>query len=449
MKDKRSTARGTAVNALLKVYEGGWANMAVNSAFKAASLNSRDAAFAAAVFYGTAERLATLDYILQPFIKKPVAKLDGEVRAVLETGTYQMLYMQVPVRAAVNESVGLIKAFGKTSASGMVNAVLRRVAQQWVAGETVQEPDFSSVKFATETERVCVTWSVSKAVAEAVMGALPNDYDAFFAASLGGSELCLRTNTLKTTQEKLKEEFVKQGARVHAGALPNSLYVGLSGAVAESPLYKSGLFHVQGEASQYACACLGARQGEKVLDLCAAPGGKSATIAQELGGGSGLTSCDIHPHRVELIKNSFERLGITGAKVLQNDASVYNKSLEGQDKVLCDVPCSGLGVLRQKPDMRYGSAEGYDELPPLQLKILANAGRYVKQGGIIVYSTCTIRKQENEDVVNEFLSLTNGKFRLIPPLAKPENTASSYDMMTILPQKTGLDGFFVATMECL
>ncbi|NLW79594.1 MAG: 16S rRNA (cytosine(967)-C(5))-methyltransferase RsmB [Ruminococcaceae bacterium] len=456
---KPNNARRAAVAALARLHKGGWPNMALNSALAAQSLDPRDKAFASALFLGAAERLFTLDWLLQPHLRKPIARLDVEVRAILEAGLYQLLWMRVPPSAAVNESVKLARAFGKSSAAGLVNAVLRKLAPQANAGEAAKNkpigPDFSTYTFKDETERVMVTWSVGEAVAKAVMAALPEAYDAYFAASFSTGELCLRTNTLKTTPAELAARLEAGGAAVRGGLLPETLYARLPGGVAEEPLFEAGLYHVQGEASQIACACLGPQPGDKVLDLCAAPGGKSATLAEMMQPpntttppGAGLTACDLRENRLPLITQAFARLGITGAQVLQNDGTVYNAALAGCQRVLCDVPCSSLGVLAGKPDLRTANGDNFDTLPEIQMKLLSTAARYVTMGGKLVYATCTIRAAENAGVVRRFLAETPG-FALVPPPVAPKGALLRDNMMTLLPHRTATDGFFVATMERL
>ncbi|MGD9559394.1 MAG: 16S rRNA (cytosine(967)-C(5))-methyltransferase RsmB [Oscillospiraceae bacterium] len=442
-------ARRAAVAALVRTHQGAWASQAIDSALASSALSGRDRAFAAALFFGTLERRATLDFLLAPRLARPVEKLDVEVRAILESGLYQMLWMRVPNSAAVNEAVKLARSFGKSSAAGFVNAVLRKSLSAIHRAGDAQRPagvDFSQFGFGDEAVRVQVTWSVSPAVAAAVMQALPGDYDAFFEASFSTGEVCLRTNTLKTTPAALEDALKKAGAVVRGGQVPGSLYARLAVPVAEDPLFQQGAYHVQGEASQLACACVNAKPGMNVLDVCAAPGGKSATLAQQMGGGAGLTACELHQHRLPLIAETFQRLGITGAAMLQQDATQPNETLAGQHAVLCDVPCSGLGVLATKPDLRTADGTGFLALPAIQMKCLATASRYVSKGGRLVYSTCTVRPQENEDVVRAFLAAAPG-FALLPPPFVPNGALLRDDMMTLLPHRTGMDGFFVATME--
>ncbi len=441
-----TNARYIAVKALVQMHRGEWANTALNTALATSILQPRDRAFAAAVFFGASERAATLDFLLQPLIKKPIAKLDVEVRAILQSGLYQGLYMSVPHSAAVNESVQLARAFGKSSATGLVNAVLRRAFSAVPLLEDGKGPNLSGYSFKNEAERVQVQWSVSLQVAKAVMQALPQQYNAFFAASFAGREVCLRVNTLRTTQQQLEDMLAQQQIATRAASLPNALYATMQGSVLSSQLFQDGLYHVQGEASQYVCANLQAQSGHKVLDICSAPGGKTATIAQDMGGALGVTACDISPTRLEKVAEVLQRLGLQQAQIICADAAEYNPQLVGQDRVLCDVPCSSLGVMAQKPDIRYNNGERFGALPQLQLQILKNASKYVKKGGRLVYSTCTIRSEENAQVVAEFLAQTP-EFRLKDLPFVPQGAVQHEGMVTILPQHTGMDGFFMATME--
>ncbi len=429
-------ARRAAAVALLRMHGGQYAAEALNAALKQETLSSRERAFASSLFLHTAEHLVTLDVLLLPFLRRPLAKLDVEVRAVLETGLCQMRYMQVPNRAAIHEAVDLTRGFGKSSAAGFVNAVLRKAATA----------DLPSEENQSETERVCTRYSVSPAVAEALMIALPHDYEAYLQASWATGGTSLRVNSLQIEREKLKERLILQGAEVENGPLKESLYVRLMGGVANDPLFEQGFYHVQDFASQYAAQAMGVKKGMRVLDLCAAPGGKSATMAEEMGGGSGLTVCDVNAVRLQRARSLFSTLGIEGALFLENDAAVYNENLTGQDAVLCDVPCSGLGVLASKPDLRYTEGTHFEALPPLQFSILTTAARYVRVGGRLVYATCTPLGRENAEVVRAFLAENSG-YRLVLPEDIPKNVCIEEKMLSFLPQNTHTSGFFVASME--
>ncbi len=491
-------ARRAAADALVRMHRGGYSHLAAKEALASPALSARDRAFAAAVFYGTAERLATLDYILTPFLtkgggqngrqkakKNPVEKLDPEVRAVLETALYQLHYMRVPASAAVNEAVKLARAYGKKSAAGMVNAVLRRAAG--VSPETLA--------FADEPTRVEVMGSFSPAVAACLMAEFPDEYNAFIEASFRQPKAHLRANTLRVSPAELAETLGRAGITAHAAQPEGCVEAQSLAGLAEGPLFEKGLYHVQGAASQFLCANVAEAaktaggQNARVLDLCAAPGGKSATIAEILNRsatdgicgtrvpvsncridpgdacGSGriaFTVCDVNPARLALAEKLFQRLGLSGGAAgpssgtgspvctfVVNDATVPTPAFAQEprfDAVLCDVPCSGLGVLAKKPDLRYLDGTGFDELTQIQLKILETAKNYVKTGGFLIYSTCTIRKAENEDVVRTFLRGAKG-FASAAVAHIPAGACVEDKMVTILPQRTGLDGFFMAVLQ--
>lgn len=431
-------ARYAAVAALVRMHRGGYANLTAKALWAQHGLDARQTAFANRLFYTCAERLLTLDALLAPFIKQGLHKLDVEVRAILETGLAQMQYMQVPPRAAVHEAVQLTRAFKKSSASGLVNAVLRKAGQAKV----------EELQFASEEERISVLYSVGLPVARAVMQAFPKEYENFLAASFTQPELCLRANSLKTNAKQLAQLLQGKQVQTRPGQLPGSLYANIPGDISQEEYFKQGFYHVQGEASQYACANLQAGPGLQVLDACAAPGGKTATLAQYMEGGTGLTAQELRENRLPLITQALQRLGIEGVQTVLGNAAQYNPALAGQHRVLCDVPCSGLGVLAKKPDIRYAQGDNWEALPELQLAILTTSAQYVRQGGRLVYSTCTVRPQENAQVVKAFLHI-HPDFTLVQPKISPMGALINEKMMTILPHLAGLDGFFVATLERL
>ena len=284
--------RRAAVAALIKQEQDGYANLVLRHALDGFTGTARDRAFLSAVFYGTVERMVTLDHILQKFLQKPLVKLDAAVRAILRSGLYQARYLKsVPVRAAISESVTLTRQMGKSSAAGLVNAVLRRAAAY----------DLTAEHYSNETERLCVEYSVSPQIAGLLQTRCPDQCEDILKASFTPPPLCVRVNTLQTDIGALEEEFARQGMATRRGAVPDSLYVECRGDVTALKLFKQGLFHVQGEASQLACAALSPRPGDTVLDLCAAPGGKSATLAQYMENKGTLVSCDAAQNRLTLV----------------------------------------------------------------------------------------------------------------------------------------------------
>ncbi|MEG1932541.1 MAG: SAM-dependent methyltransferase, partial [Pygmaiobacter sp.] len=318
-----------------------------------------------------------------------------------------------------------------------VNAVLRR------AGTADFAPKFSS-----ETERLSVTYSVGLPIVKLLQQEYPDRAEALLAASFCTPKLAVRVNALKITPEKLIELLAQQNVTVEKTALPNALFLFGVGDITRLPAFQQGLFHVQGLASQLACAALDVQPGERVLDLCAAPGGKSATIAQQLAGSGSLVACELYESRLPLINTLIARIGAHNVTTLQNDAAIYREELFGMDKVLCDVPCSGLGTMAKKPDIRYKDLAELPKLLVMQRAILASGARSVKRGGRLVYSTCTINPDENERIVRDFL-VKNPDFVLRKLDFSMFECEQIDEMCLFLPQNGRMDGFFIATLERL
>ena len=432
------TPRRLAVKALIHQEQAGYANLVLDAELKkcAPPLEGRDAAFAARIFYTTLERLPLLDYILNQFTKKPVAKLDAPVRAVLRAGLAQARYMNVPLPAAVDESVKLTRNLGKSSAAGMVNAVLRRAA---VAN--VQESDF-----ADPLDRLSIYYCLSRPVAELFYAQFGAEAFLLAAAFYEKPQTAIRVNTLRTSDAALTALLQHEGHTVIPGPWLGALLVDFVGSPAASEAFQKGLFHVQGLASQFTALCVDAQPGQQVLDLCAAPGGKSLTLAEAMQDKGQLVSGEFVPSRVPLLQRSFDRCGVTCAVAVENDATKHNSEWPKFDRVLCDVPCSGLGVIAKKPDIRYKDLDGIENLLATQQKILQNGADSLAENGRLVYSTCTVNYQENQAQVEKFLS-ANPDFHVV----QPKDALPGADVTPLgtlfLPHKTGTDGFFAAILE--
>lgn len=432
-------ARRAAVAALMKQEQNGYSNLVLKSALAHFPGDAREKAFVSAVFYGVTERMLTIDYCLGLFLKKPLNKLDPAVRAILRAGLYQVRWMDsVPAHAAVSESVRLCRSMGKSSAAGLVNAVLRR------AGSV----DVENAVFDTPQQRLSVLYSVSPSVLRCLEKSLGGDTERFLQAQGVPPRLCVRVNTLKTTARDLTATLEREGVPVERGFDENCLYLGMHGDVASHPLFREGMFHVQSEASQFACALLGAKPGQTVLDACAAPGGKSATLAQYMENRGTLISRDAAPNRVPLIDETFRRLGITCGRTLCADASEPSDPPVQADAVLCDVPCSGLGVMAKKPDIRYKDVSDLAPLCELQKKILTACAKCVKPGGRLVYSTCTVNRDENEAVVESFLK-ENPDFASGSIAAAPDGAHAAGGCVNFNTFDIKTDGFFTAILERL
>lgn len=416
--------RQTAFQVLNRIERGNaYSNLVLDAQLKQSD-TAGASAFVTALVYGVTERKITLDYILSAFLRQPIKKLRPEVLTVLRMGVYQLKYMdKIPVSAAVNESVKLVKKNGCAYASGLVNSVLRKAA-----ASTVTYPDRSDFVNYLSILYSCPPSLVSHYI---------RDYgeenaEGILSSSVGAVETVLRVNTLKTDVAHLRETLRVQGFETEIGILENTLIVKSGGAISACKAYGDGLFHVQDFASAYCVQALDLHPDQILADVCAAPGGKTFTAAQIMQNRGKIYAFDLYPGRVNLIANGAKRLGISIVDAGVHDASEMFPALQGKaDRVLCDVPCSGLGTIRRKPEIRYKDLAFVDNLTELQYNILINASKILKPGGVLVYSTCTLNRAENEAVCNRFLN---------------ENTdfESLGDYRTLLPHKDGTDGFFFA-----
>lgn len=429
--------RKLVVSGLVKVESSGFSNLVLSSLLDGNRLSDKDKAFISKVFYGTIERKITLNYILQKFIAKPLKKLDTEVLAIMQSGLYQIIYMNsVPSHAAINQAVGLCSAFKKTSAKGLVNAVLRKAA----------DFDLNSASFSSEKERVSVTYSISEEIAEIIMNDYPDDYEKIILGMSSAPVLNININTTKISPRKYKKLLEEKGVDYKETPLENCLEVLASGAVTDLPGFKDGYFFVQGLTSRYAVSCGGIKPGYKVLDLCAAPGGKTFAAGIYLGNTGRITSCDPNPSRLALIENGAKRLGFNNVSVVENYGENYRPEFCGQDVIICDVPCSGIGIIPKKPDLRYKKMDDLENLYRVQREILQTGSRYLNKGGRLVYSTCTINKAENRQQILKFLE-KNKNFRIAEQNCTIKGSVNDDNMVTFLPSKANCDGFFIAVLE--
>ena len=431
--------RAAAVSALVRQEQDGFSNLVLDAELKRQKLEGRDKAFASAIFYTVLEHRGTLDYILAQFLPKGLAKLDAPVREILRSALAQARYMQVPVSAAVNEAVKLTRAFKKSSASGLVNAVLRRACVY----------DLSKARFQNETERLMVLGSAGQDVAEFLRSRYPDEALGILTYAADGGRTSLRANPLKADVPTLCEELNALGAAAQPGVVPGSVLAKFEGSPADNDLFRAGCYHVEGQASQLAALCVEAKPGETVLDLCAAPGGKTILLAEEMQGTGRLISCDAAENRVRLIRTAVERMGFANVEALCNDATRPNPKLPAADRILVDAPCSGLGILAKKPDIRYKTLpkDRHDELLATQSSILDTAAALLKAGGRLVYSTCTIDPAENEEQVAAFLA-RHPEFRVVrPAVAFPDGMTVGEHGALSVPTRTGMDGFFLCAMQ--
>lgn len=431
--------RLTVVKMLMKMESSeAYSNLLLDHAFNEAELSDRDKAFAAALFYGVLERRLTLDHVIRTNSKIAFEKLDKAAVQILRTGLYQLLYMpSVPESAAVNESVKMCKKLKCFSAQGFVNGMLRSFIR---SGKKISYLGISPEK-RLSVEYSCPEWLTEKFISE---------YGMDFAvralkASVGKPPVYARVNILRTTTDKVIAELAKH--RIKAAPYPglvNCIRLEKAGDIEKCAPFRQGLFHVQDISSQLCCLTLRPVVNETVLDVCAAPGGKSFTLAELMGNNGKLYSMDLHDMRVGLIEDGAARLGIKIITTMQNDASKFNGALPQADRVLCDVPCSGFGVIRRKPEIKYKPPEEFAGLPEIQYQILETSARYVKSGGTLVYSTCTLSRAENDDVADRFAASHPEFMPIVQPV--PLSAPGDYKR-TYCPDENGGDGFFTASFR--
>ena len=416
-----ANARKMAVKVLLKIEkEGAYSNLAVAEALKTAELTPQDKALATALIYGVLDRKITLDFILSKFLKTPVSKTEPFTLAVLRTALYQIKYMdKIPESAAVNEAVKIMKSSKFSRNSGFVNGVLRSVLRTDVTLPEGDNAEDLSVKYS------CPLWIVESFLKDYGV----EDTKALLEESLKPAGTVLRINTVKTDIETVKSKLSDVPFKESENCL--ELVKGID--ISKSELYKEGLVYVQDYASQKAVATLNPKKGDRVLDMCSAPGSKAFTMANLMENEGEIVACDLYPHRVELIEKSARRLGIGIIKTKVSDATKFDENLGQFDCILCDVPCSGLGVIRRKPEIKYTKSDDFKELEAIQLAIVKNALRYLKKGGKLLYSTCTLRKAENEN--------------LVISLKKEYNDLYLISEKTFMPHKDGTDGFYCALFK--
>lgn len=430
------SARQIAFEILLKIEnDNAYSNIAVDSAIKAYNPNSTDCAFISRLVYGVVERKITLDYAISKYLSSSLNRLKKPVLVALRLGAYQILFAdKIPQSAAVNESVKIVKDNKCAFASGLVNAVLRKIANEGLA--------FSDDM--SESELISVTYSVPQDFVKLIIhhyGA--ENAKSFFACALEPKKIYIHVNTVKITPENLKKELENEGVSVKETTLTDAFEISFNGAVYNLEAYKNGYFHVEDISSQLCVKALEVFEGATAIDVCAAPGGKSFATAECMNNKGILYSCDIYPQRTDLIIEGAKRLGLDCIKTAINDASVFNEDFPLADRVLCDVPCSGLGIIGKKPEIKYKKLDEIKSLLPIQKTILETSSRYVKVGGRLVYSTCSVNPNENRKICDAFLK-EHSEFKSVKVLPGVERTVDEGDYLTLFPHTNNCDGFFIA-----
>lgn len=429
-------ARLAAYKVLMRIENGGaYSSIALNSELSKVE-DEREKGLASALVYGTLENTELANRVIAELTGKSIKKLQPEVRVILRMGVVQLMYMdKIPDSAAVNECVNLVKKFAPR-ASGLVNGVLRAFIRNGKRLDISQMENDSVMRLSVEYSAplwLTELWTKSYGIERC---------EEILSTIKGRAPVYLRVNTTKINEDGLCTVLSEEGVRVRTTKLENAVEVGASGAIDRLISYEKGLFHVQDMASQLCCKILGTKKGDTVYDVCAAPGGKTFTVAQYMENTGKIISCDLYPHRVELIKQGAQRLGLANVEAMVRDASKAEKA--EADAVLCDVPCSGLGVIRRKPDIMLKAKSEAESLADIQRSILTASASLVKKGGVLIYSTCTLNPDENEENVRWFLK-ENPNFEPID-FEIPQWVSVNYEkgMATIFPSRDSSDGFFIS-----
>lgn len=441
------TARDAALRALGEVVaRGAYASQAIDRQLTENSISPEDRRLATGIFYAAVENRLRIEHVLAPFIKNSPAPI---VNDILHIACAQLLYLdRVPDHAVVDEAVKQTRRMKGQQVTGFVNVVLRNVIRARDEGALAEPDAGDAVRY------MSVKYSVSEDLVSALI-------DAYGAEEAG--RICafrpqehtqtVRANFMTTSDEELGRYLSENGVEYREGNVPRALTCLRPGALAGLEGYRRGMYSLQGESSMLAAYAMQVRPGMNVLDACAAPGGKSAMMCEMMNGTGRVYAWDVHEHRVELIRAAGKRLKLYNLRPTARDARLEYEQFDGlMNAVLVDAPCSGLGVIADKPDIRIRFKKNeLDELVPLQRDILANCARFVKVGGLLVYSTCTILPEENEKQVRQFLN-SNPQFApdtddsWLPEKYRP---LMKDGMLQLMQHRDGIEGFFIARMRCM
>ena len=433
-------ARETALNALIACRkDGAWSNGVMKEYISRDRLDGRDAALATRLCYGVVQNRMKLDFYLKQLLTGKLRDLHPVVRDILHLGLYQLREMdKIPESAAVNESVALAKKYcpKQKNAPGLVNAVLRNALR---SRDSLKEPTSLEEKYSHPAGLL--------ALLKSYVG--QERLERMLIANNAAPQTVVQVNTCKTTGEDLIRRLESEGVTSQPhGWMPECLVLGNTGALEQLPAFREGLFYVQDPAARLSVMCAQLPEADiKVVDCCAAPGGKSFAAAVAMNGRGEIFASDLYEHKTMLIRKGAERLGFQNIQVSCRDASREVPQWEEKmDAVIVDVPCSGYGIIRKKPDIRYKDPDTMKDLPQLQLQILKAQAKMVKPGGVLIYSTCTLVRRENEGVVEKFLK-TDPDFHLEPLELPPVFPKNESGMLALVPGEYDTDGFFIARLR--
>ena len=423
--------------------QGGWSDGVLKKQLAQSGLDSRDAGLATQLCFGVLQNKLLLDFYLSKFSNIPLKRMESKVIQAMRIGLYQMLFLtRIPHSAAVNSAVELTRRYCKNSrASGMVNGILRALERTLDRLPTIPMED--------EAEYLSTLYSHPRWLVETWINQLGRqETEQLLAANNAAPSITAQVNTCRISSAALIGRLSEAGvdAQIHPW-LKDCIVIRETGDLERLDSFQDGAFYVQDPASRLAVMAAGVQPGMRVLDACAAPGGKSFALSIAMENRGEVISCDLHPHKKKLMEAGAKRLGLDCMKPQTADATVFRDEWErGFDLVVADVPCSGLGVIRKKPDIRFKDAQPLKDLPDVQTRILDNVSRYVRPGGVLLYSTCTLLERENELIVDAFLEkhkdFTAEQFQLPEPIG-----VVAEGRLTLWPHRNDTDGFFFARLR--
>ncbi|MEG2538494.1 MAG: 16S rRNA (cytosine(967)-C(5))-methyltransferase RsmB [Clostridium sp.] len=442
----KSNGRYVAVKTLYDIEKkGAYSNLKLTNNFNKSELSPSDKSLATEILYGSIRWKKRLDYTIKKFSSIKLKNIDMWTLCTLRCAIYEIYFLdRVPDFATVNEAVEIIKSKEKSKRhSAFANALLRNLLRN--------KQEFYNINIQDKIQNMAVEYSQQEWFIKKLLKSFgPKKSKLILEMSNKSPKLTLRVNTLKTNKGDLVKSLEACGCTIYESKVEDAVKVKGLSSLEKTSLYIDGHFTVQDESSMLAPICLAPKASENVLDLCSAPGGKSTYMAQIMNNEGSITSCDVFEHKLKLINEAAERLSINIITTMVNDAAQLNEEFIGKfDKVLVDVPCSGLGIIRKKPEIRWNiKEEDIESLASLQEKILNNASKYLKKGGKIVYSTCTITEEENEDVINNFLK-NNNDFMLedISSYIPFNMDTARKGYVKLLPGEFDTDGFFIAKLS--
>jgi len=435
-------ARDTALEVLMQVAKANaWSDGSLKRTIAKNGLDSRDAALATRISYGVIQNKMLLDYYIDVWCSQRADHLEPVILNILRIGAYQILFMdKIPHRAAVNEAVEMTKRWGRPRASAMVNAILRKFVTNWM--------DMPALPQGTTADYLSIRYSHPKWLVKQLLDILgPEETEQYLKMNNETVPTTIQINPLRVTAEALEKELVAAGVTVQKHPWQEGCFeiVG-TGDIEGLKAFQEGHFTVQDAAARLVSTVAAPVGNERVMDVCSAPGGKSFALAMDMGDKGDILSCDVHPHKLKLIENGASRLGLKSIRTALADGSENHAAwVEQADLVVADVPCSGLGIIRKKPDIRYKNPKELAKLPAIQKAILDNASTYVCHGGILVYSTCTVLPEENELLVERFLQ-EHADFEMTP-FTLPQPIGATEGQLTLWPQRYGTDGFYICRLH--